>query len=120
MFNYSLYEKCSKAFIEILKSYSPDVEQYSIDEAFVDMSGTQGLWGEPLTAANRIRNHIKDELGFTVNVGVSENKLLAKMASDLKKPDRVHTLWKNEIETKMWCLPVSNLFLLDVLQHANC
>lgn len=110
--NYGLYEKCSKAFIEILKSYSPEVEQYSIDEAFVDMSGTERLWGEPLVAANRIRNQIKDELGFTVNVGISENKLLAKMASDFKKPDMVHTLWKNEIETKMWRLPVSDLFFV--------
>ena len=110
--NYSLYERCSAAFMEILRQYSPDVEQYSVDEAFVDMTGTESLWGEPVTAANRIRNQIKEELGFTVNVGVSENKLLAKMASDFQKPDRIHTLWKHEIEMKMWPLPVTDLFFV--------
>lgn len=110
--NYSLYERCSAAFMEILRQYSPDVEQYSVDEAFVDMTGTESLWGEPVTAANRIRNQIREELGFTVNVGVSENKLLAKMASDFQKPDRIHTLWKHEIEMKMWPLPVTDLFFV--------
>ncbi|MCI5648370.1 MAG: DNA polymerase IV [Fusicatenibacter sp.] len=110
--NYGLYEKCSAAFIEILRQYSPDVEQYSVDEAFIDMTGTGELWGDPLTAANRIRNQIREELGFTVNIGVSENKLLAKMASDFQKPDRVHTLWKYEIERKMWPLPVTDLFFV--------
>lgn len=110
--NYGLYEKCSRAFMEILRSYSPEVEQYSIDEAFVNMTGTQGLWGEPLAAADRIRNQIKNELGFTVNIGISENKLLAKMASDFRKPDMVHTLWRGEIEKKMWPLPVSDLFFV--------
>ncbi len=110
--NYSLYEKCSGAFMEILRQYSPDVEQYSVDEAFVDMTGTEGLWGDPVTAANRIRNQIREELGFTVNIGISDNKLLAKMASDFRKPDRVHTLWRDEIKEKMWPLPVSELFFV--------
>lgn len=110
--NYGLYEQCSSAFMEILRQYSPCVEQYSIDEAFVDMTGTESLWGEPVAAAGRIRDQIREELGFTVNVGVSENKLLAKMASDFKKPDRVHTLWKREVEAKMWPLPVSDLFFV--------
>jgi len=110
--NYSLYEKCSKAFMEILRQYSPEVEQYSVDEAFVDMTGTESLWGDPVEAADRIRNQIREELGFTVNIGISDNKLLAKMASDFKKPDMVHTLWKEEIEAKMWPLPVSELFFV--------
>ena len=110
--NYGLYEKCSKAFMDILRQYSPAVEQYSVDEAFVDMTGTEGLWGDPLSAAARIKNQIRDILGFTVNIGVSENKLLAKMASDFKKPDRVHTLWQEEIPDKMWPLPVSALFFV--------
>ena len=110
--NYGLYEKCSTAFMEILRQYSPDVEQYSVDEAFIDMSGTQKLWGEPVSVANRIREQIREELGFTVNIGISENKLLAKMASDFKKPDRVHTLWKEEIPLKMWPLAVSDLFFV--------
>ena len=110
--NYNLYEKCSKAFMDILRQYSPAVEQYSVDEAFVDMTGTEGLWGDPVTAAYRIKDQIRDILGFTVNIGISENKLLAKMASDFQKPDRVHTLWRNEIESKMWPLPVSDLFFV--------
>lgn len=110
--NYGLYERCSAAFMKILRDYSPCVEQYSIDEAFMDMTGTEGLWGEPVNAANRIRNRIRDELGFTVNIGISENKLLAKMASDFRKPDMVHTLWKRETEEKMWPLPVSDLFFV--------
>ncbi len=110
--NYGLYEQCSKAFMDILRQYSPDVEQYSIDEAFVDMTGTEKLWGDPITAANGMKDRIRDTLGFTVNIGISENKLLAKMASDFQKPDQVHTLWKEEIPSKMWPLPVSDLFFV--------
>lgn len=110
--NYGLYEKCSKAFMDILRKYSPDVEQYSVDEAFVDMTGTEKLWGSPMEAAIRLKNEIRNTLGFTVNIGISENKLLAKMASDFEKPDRVHTLWKSEIRRKMWPLPVSDLFFV--------
>ena len=98
--------------MDTLRQYSPTVEQYSVDEAFVDMTGTEGLWGDPVTAAYRIKDQIHDILGFTVNIGISENKLLAKMASDFQKPDRVHTLWHNEIEDKMWPLPVSDLFFV--------
>ena len=75
----------------------PDVEQYSIDEAFMDMSGTGQLWGEPHSTADAIRERIERELGFTVNIGISENKLLAKMASDFRKPNRTHTLFPEEI-----------------------
>ncbi len=110
--NYNLYERCSAAFMEILRSYTPEVEQYSIDEAFADMTGTETLWGPPLEAAHRMRRQIKRELGFTVNIGISENKLLAKMAGDFQKPDKVHTLWKSEIKEKMWGLPVTDLFFV--------
>lgn len=110
--NYPLYRKCSQAFLGILKEYSPCVEQYSIDEAFMDMTGTRSLWGEPVTAARKLKDRIRDELGFTVNVGVSSNKLLAKMASDFEKPDKVHTLYPDEIREKMWPLPVSELFFV--------
>lgn len=110
--NYELYEKNSKAFIEILRKYSDVVEQYSIDEAFVDMSGTKNLFGSPVVVANAIKDEIHRELGFTVNIGVSSNKLLAKMASDFKKPDMVHTLFPDEIEKKMWPLPVRDLFFV--------
>lgn len=110
--NYNLYEKCSAAFMGILREYTPDVEQYSIDEAFMDMSGTEKLFGPPVEVANQIRERIYRELGFTVNVGVSDVKLLAKMASDFKKPNLVHTLFLSEIKEKMWPLPVSELFFV--------
>lgn len=107
---HDVYKRYSKAFMDILREYSDIVEQYSIDEAFVDMTGTRRLFGEPLEAAQKISNQIKNELGFTVNIGISTNKLLAKMASDFKKPDRVHTLFPDEISTKMWPLKVGDLF----------
>lgn len=110
--HYELYEASSRAFIRILKEFAPCVEQYSIDEAFCDMSDTEVLYGEPVEAANRIRERIKEELGFTVNIGISSNKLLAKMASDFQKPDRVHTLFPEQIERKMWPLPVGDLFFV--------
>lgn len=108
--HYDLYEKSSAGFISILREYAPVVEQYSVDEAFCDMTGTQYLFGPPVILANLIKDRVYRELGFTVNVGISSNKLLAKMASDFKKPNLVHTLFPNEIEKKMWKLPVSDLF----------
>jgi DNA polymerase-4 len=107
--HYDLYDKSSKAFIEILKEYSSCVEQYSVDEAYCDMTGTEYLFGSPVVAATTIKDRIYRELGFTVNIGISSNKLLAKMAGDFKKPNFVHTLFPEEIE-KMWRLPVSELF----------
>jgi len=104
------YEEYSAEFIRILNDFSPCVEQCSIDEAYCDMSGMQVLFGPPIEAAHKLKDRIKQELGFTVNVGISTNKLLAKMASDFKKPDLVHTLFPEEIESKMWILPVGELF----------
>jgi len=106
------YRECSGAFMEILREYSPRVEQYSIDEAFMDMTGTERLFGPPREAAECIRERICRELGFTVNIGVSTNKLLAKMASDFKKPNLVHTLFPEEMREKMWPLPVRDLFFV--------
>lgn len=110
--NYSMYVEASKAFINILKEYSPNVQQYSIDEAFADMTGTSSLFGSPVEAANMIKDRIYQELGFTVNIGIGPNKLLAKMASDFKKPNMVHTLFDWEIKDKFWPLPVSDLFFV--------
>lgn len=110
--HYGLYERASEALIQILKEYSPQVEQFSIDEAFLDMTGMEKMFGKPETAAAALRDRIREELGFTVNIGVAENKLLAKMASDFEKPDKVHTLFKEEISVKMWPLPVRDLFLV--------
>ena len=108
--NYGLYQRCSLAFLSILREYTPDVEVYSIDEAFLDMTQTLHLYGSPVEVADKIRHRISEELGFTVNIGVSSNKLLAKMAGELKKPDCTHTLYPEEIKEKMWPLPVSELF----------
>ncbi|MDR1700723.1 MAG: DNA polymerase IV [Lachnoclostridium sp.] len=110
--HYQLYTKCSRAFISVLREYTPDVEQYSIDEAFMDMTGTQELWGDPIHIAGKIKDRIQNDLGFTVNIGISSNKLLAKMASELKKPNRIHTLFPEEIPEKMWTLPVTDLFFV--------
>lgn len=108
--DHHLYERCSAAFVRICREYTPVVEQYSIDECFLDMSGMEKIYPDPRAVADVIRNRIRSELGFTVNVGVSDVKLLAKMASDFEKPDKVHTLYKREIEEKMWPLPVRDLF----------
>ncbi|MCR5503596.1 MAG: DNA polymerase IV [Lachnospiraceae bacterium] len=110
--HHSLYHGYSAKFIAILKQYSEKVEQFSIDEAFVDMTGTELLFGKPAEAADRIREQIRRELGFTVNVGVANCKLCAKMASDFQKPDRTHTLFQSEIPSKMWPLPVGDLFFV--------
>ena len=110
--DYELYVQASRGFVRMLQQFSPIVEQYSIDEAWVDMTGTERLWGSPRLAAEHMRRRINEELGFTVNIGISSNKLLAKMAGDFEKPNKVHTLFPEEIETKFWPLPVRDLFLV--------
>ena len=110
--DYSLYVECSRHFVELLRQFSPCVEQYSIDEAWVDMTGTERLHGTPKVAAETMRRRIWEELGFTVNIGISSNKILAKMAGDLEKPNKVHTIFPEEMESKMWPLPVRDLFMV--------
>ena len=110
--DYGLYVEASRHFVQMLRQFSPMVQQYSIDEAWVDMTGTQRIFGSPRLAAEKMRQRIFDELGFTVNVGISSNKLLAKMAGDFEKPNKVHTLFPDEVERKMWPLPVRDLFLV--------
>lgn len=110
--DYNFFVKCSQAFMELLRKYAPVVEQYSIDEAFCDMTGTEHLYGNLIEFAGKIKDEIYSELGFTVNIGISSNKLLAKMASDFKKPNLVHTLFPEEIENKLWPLPVDDLFFV--------
>lgn len=108
--DFKLYVQNSRAFIAICKNYAPVVEQVSIDECFCDFDNTELVYPDPLELAYRIKDEIKETLGFTVNVGISENKLLAKMASDFEKPDKVHTLYPGEVPEKMWPLPVGELF----------
>ena len=102
------YKRCSEGFISICRSYSPILQQFSIDECFIDMSLRCGR-RDPVEIATELKERVKTELGFTVNVGVGSNKLLAKMASDFEKPDKVHTLWESEVREKMWPLPVGDL-----------
>ena len=110
--DYHLYVMASKALMDLLARYADHVIQYSIDEAWAEFEGFDGLYGGMVTFANELREEIKRELGFTVNIGISTNFLLAKMAGDFEKPDKVHTLFPWEIEEKMWTLPVSQLFFV--------
>ncbi len=106
--DWAWYHECSERFIAICRACSPVLQQFSIDECFLDMSDAlQGR--DPVTVATALKDEIRNSLGFTVNVGVGSNKLLAKMASDFEKPDRVHTLWIEEVPEKMWPLPVRSL-----------
>ncbi|MBD5545199.1 MAG: DNA polymerase IV [Lachnospiraceae bacterium] len=108
--HYEGYVENSKALMALLCRYTPDVEQLSIDEAYCDMTGTEGLYGDLTAFAHTLKDTIHSELGFTVNIGISRNKILAKMASDFEKPDKVHTLFPEEIPAKMWPMPVKELF----------
>ena len=110
--DFALFETCSRAFKKICASYAPVMESFSIDEVFLDMSGTEKIYPDPVKLAHEIKDRIREELGFTVNIGIGTNKLLAKMASDFEKPDKVHTLFPAEIPTKMWPLPVRDLLFL--------
>ena len=106
--DWAWYKQCSDGFITICRSYSPVLQQFSIDECFIDMS-LRCTPENAVAVATQLKDQIKNTLGFTVNVGIGSNKLLAKMASDFEKPDKVHTLWSSEVQTKMWPLPVRDL-----------
>ena len=110
--HYHVYSEYSRALMDLLRKYAPVVDQYSIDEAFCDMTGTRSLYGDPIEFAYKLKDEIYETLGFSVNVGISSNKLLAKMASDFEKPNKVHTLFPEEVPEKMWPLPVGDLFLV--------
>ncbi len=110
--NHKMYREYSRQLMDYFKTYTPDIEQLSVDECFLDYTPIAHLYGEPVSFANRLKNEVKEKFGFTVNIGISEVKILAKMASDFEKPDKVHTLWKWEIQQKMWKLPVSELYMV--------
>lgn len=110
--DFSVYRKYSNALYNLILEYTDKIERFSIDECFLDMTEYIPKGKTLLEIGYEINKRVKEELGFTVNVGVAHNKLLAKMASDFQKPDRVHTLFENEIETKMWTLPISELFMV--------
>ena len=109
--NFKVYYEYSNNLFKILSEYTDKIERFSIDECFLDM--TNYLAGRKIEdIAIEINKRVKTELGFTVNIGIANNKLLAKMASDFQKPDKIHTLYENEIQEKMWKLPVSELFMI--------
>ena len=107
---FSYYKKMSNALFNLISKYTPDLEKMSIDECFIDYTPIMHIYGDPLKFAYNLKNEVKNTLGFTVNVGIANNKLCSKMASDFSKPDKVHTLFKTEIKTKMWPLPIDELF----------
>ena len=110
--DFNVYRKYSNALYNLLMEYTDKIERYSIDECFLDLTGYIPKPRKLIDIAYEISKRAREELGFTVNIGVAPNKLLAKMASDFEKPNKVHTLYQEEIETKMWILPVSELFMV--------
>lgn len=109
--NYEIYSKFSNKLYKLLLEYTDKIERFSIDECFLDL--TDALRNKDLySVAEEIKNRVEKELGFTVNIGLSTNKVLAKMASDFEKPNKIHTLYTFEIQSKLWNLPISELFML--------
>ncbi len=110
--HFDIYERESNNLYNYLLNYSPKVERASIDECYIDYTGMEQLFGDAVLLANKIKEEIKNKYGWTVNIGIGNNKLCAKMASDFSKPDKVHTLFMDEVKDKMWSLPVSDLFMI--------
>lgn len=110
--NYELYKQESKKLFQYLSNYTPNIEIYSIDECFIDYTSSQKLFGDPLLQAKKIKDDIEKNFGWTVNIGIANNKLCAKMASDFEKPNKIHTLFDNEISEKLWPLKVDDLFMI--------
>ena len=108
--DYQLYKRMSNAVFEIIKKYTPDIEIISIDECFIDYTKVYQLYGNPIKFAYHLKDEIYNTLKFTVNVGIANNKLCAKMASDFEKPNKVHTLFEYEVERKMYPLPIGELY----------
>ena len=108
--DYKLYQDMSNKLFNLISNYTPDIEKLSVDECFIDYTKIRNLYGDPIKFAYKLKREIKDKLGFTVNIGIANNKLCAKMASDFLKPDRVHTLFENEVEIKMYPLPIEDLY----------
>lgn len=108
--NYNYYKKMSDSMFNLIRKYTPDIEKMSIDECFLDYTPVKHLYGDEVDFAYRLKKEIFDILGFTVNIGIANNKLCAKMASDFSKPYKVHTLFSHEVKEKMWPLEVDELF----------
>ena len=113
------YNEQSHKLMNLLRTFTPDIEQVSVDECYMDFSGIQNEYPSPLACAYKIKDTVKEKLGFTVNVGISDVKVLAKMASDFTKPDKVHTLYRREIKEKMWQLPVEDILEAHLKKHGK-
>ena len=109
--DYYYYVDCSRKLFGFIRSLFEEVEQFSIDECFVEYTPNKKMYGDEIKFAYKLKDYIKKKYGFTVNIGIGNNKLLAKMASDFEKPDKVHTLYTSEIKEKMWPLDISDLFM---------
>ena len=109
--NHRMYREKSQKLMEYLRGFTTKIEQVSVDECYLDFTDIADRFPSPLDAAFLMKNGIRERFGFTVNIGISENKLLAKMASDFEKPDKVHTLFLREVPVKMWPLPLGELFM---------
>ena len=108
--HYSYYQEMSSKMFDIIKKYTPDIEVASIDECYLEYTNIKHLYGDELEFAKKLQSEIYDTLGFTVNIGIANNKLTAKMASDFTKPNKIHTLYDDEVEEKMYPLPIGELF----------
>ena len=108
--NYNWYSYMSNSLFNLISNYTPDIEVISIDECFIDYGKVKKIYGDPIEFAKKLKDEIKDTLGFTVNIGIANNKFCAKMASDFEKPNKIHTLFNDEIETKLWPLRVDDLY----------
>ena len=109
--DHKMYRQKSAMLMEYLRSFSTKIEQVSVDECYMDFTEIASKYASPVSAAFQIKDSIREKFGFTVNIGISSNKLLAKMASDFEKPDKVHTLFPEEVPLKMWPLPIGELFM---------
>ncbi len=109
--DHKYYKKQSQALMNHLRTFCSSIEQVSVDECYMDYSAMKRNFSSPEEAANIIKDSVRDKFGFTVNIGISDRKVLAKMASDFQKPDKVHTLYYHEIQKKMWPLPIDDLYM---------
>lgn len=109
--DHPLYRRYSRQLMDFLRTYTHRIEQVSVDECYMDFTEAARRFPSVLAGADEIRNEVRRRFGFTVNIGISTNKLLAKMASDFEKPDKIHTLYPQEIQEKMWPLPVRELYM---------
>lgn len=109
--DHKMYRQKSAMLMEYLRSFTTKIEQVSVDECYMDFTEIASQYALPVSAAFQIKDSIREKFGFTVNIGISSNKLLAKMASDFEKPDKVHTLFPEEVPLKMWPLPIGELFM---------